>query len=221
MGDKRYIISDASKQVDVESHVLRYWEEELEIDIPRNEMGHRYYTEFHIHLLKNIKDLKEQGFQLKAIKMLLPDLMTKEEVNVDKVFLMKEELNNRIDKLDMLKSDTPEDNQYSTYEEKATEYSTESKIEQFQMIISNIVTKALQENNPELGKEVSERVSDNVIKEMDYLMRMREEKEEDRYKQLDEIIRNVQKGRQEIAYTTDRLGRRKKSKFFKKNNHRV
>ena len=34
MGEKRYIISDASKMLNVESHVLRYWEEELEIKIP-------------------------------------------------------------------------------------------------------------------------------------------------------------------------------------------
>ena len=40
----RYMISDASSMVNVESHVLRYWEDELELNIPRNEMGHRYYT---------------------------------------------------------------------------------------------------------------------------------------------------------------------------------
>ena len=33
----RYMISDAASLVDVESHVLRYWEDELELDIPRNE----------------------------------------------------------------------------------------------------------------------------------------------------------------------------------------
>ena len=33
----RYLISDAAKQVEVESHVLRYWEEELDIPIKRNE----------------------------------------------------------------------------------------------------------------------------------------------------------------------------------------
>ena len=38
---KRYMISDAAKLIDVETHVLRYWEEELDIQIPRNEMGHR------------------------------------------------------------------------------------------------------------------------------------------------------------------------------------
>lgn len=39
------MISDASSMVNVESHVLRYWEDELELNIPRNEMGHRYYTQ--------------------------------------------------------------------------------------------------------------------------------------------------------------------------------
>ena len=62
MGEKRYIISDASKMLNVESHVLRYWEEELEIKIPRNEMGHRYYTE------GNIESLKEAGLQPKGNK---------------------------------------------------------------------------------------------------------------------------------------------------------
>ena len=45
MDEIHYLISDASKKVDVEAHVLRYWEEELGLDIPRNAMGHRYYTD--------------------------------------------------------------------------------------------------------------------------------------------------------------------------------
>ena len=73
MGEKRYIISDASKMLGVESHVLRYWEEELNVSIPRNEMGHRYYTENHINLLKNVRDLKDQGYSLRTIKMMLTD----------------------------------------------------------------------------------------------------------------------------------------------------
>ena len=50
MSDVRYMISDAAKLVDVEAHVLRYWEEELDLPIGRNEMGHRYYTEENIKL---------------------------------------------------------------------------------------------------------------------------------------------------------------------------
>ena len=71
MAEIHYLISDASKKVDVEAHVLRYWEEELELAIPRNEMGHRYYTDFHIRLFRQVKELKEKGYQLKAIKSAL------------------------------------------------------------------------------------------------------------------------------------------------------
>ena len=73
MDQVRYMIKDAAKLVEVESHVLRYWEEELELPIARNEMGHRYYTEDDIQLLKHIKKLKERGYQLKAIKMDITD----------------------------------------------------------------------------------------------------------------------------------------------------
>ena len=38
MDTRRYMISDAAKMVDVEAHVLRYWEEELELPVERNEM---------------------------------------------------------------------------------------------------------------------------------------------------------------------------------------
>ncbi len=67
----RYMISDAANIVNVESHVLRYWEDELELDIPRNEMGHRYYTNENIQEFQRIKELKEQGYQLKAIRMIV------------------------------------------------------------------------------------------------------------------------------------------------------
>ena len=50
-----YYISEAAKKVQVESHVLRYWEEELKLPIKRNEMGHRYYTEQDVRQLQEIK----------------------------------------------------------------------------------------------------------------------------------------------------------------------
>ena len=61
MGDVHYMISEAAKHVGVESHVLRYWEEELDLPIGRTEMGHRHYTEEDIQLFSCIKELKEQG----------------------------------------------------------------------------------------------------------------------------------------------------------------
>lgn len=72
MNDKTiYYISEAAKKVQVENHVLRYWEEELQLPIKRNEMGHRYYTEKDVKQLQEIKLLKEQGLQLKAIRTVL------------------------------------------------------------------------------------------------------------------------------------------------------
>lgn len=70
--DKKRMISDAAKELGVETHVLRYWEEELNLSIPRNEMGHRYYGEKEMKLLEQIKEHKKNGAQLKEIKALLP-----------------------------------------------------------------------------------------------------------------------------------------------------
>ena len=75
MGEVRYMISEASKRVNVEAHVMRHWEEELGLDIGRTEMGHRYYTEEDVRLFHCIKELKEQGMMLKELKALIPDML--------------------------------------------------------------------------------------------------------------------------------------------------
>ena len=77
----RYMISDAADIVNVESHVLRYWEDELELTIPRNELGHRYYTKENIQEFQRIKELKEQGYQLKAIRMIVHNKPLSEEAD--------------------------------------------------------------------------------------------------------------------------------------------
>lgn len=227
MSEKRYIISDASKQVDVEAHVLRYWEEELALEIPRNEMGHRYYTEENIKLLKNIKVLKDQGFQLKAIKMVLPELITAGESNLDYMLGLKEELNNKAleeeAKAVETKGGQPQEGENlpactaNKKEIVSAAPVSEDKLQQFQIIMTNIVSHALLENNQQLGQEISEKVSDNVLKEMDYLMRMQDEKEEQRFKKLDETIRMYQKGRMEAAATEENPKKAKKKRnFFRK-----
>ncbi len=92
MQEKRYIISDASKMIDVADHVLRYWEKELEVDIPRNEMEHRYYNEEHIELFKSVKALKDKGFQLKAIKLLLPEIKKVEALDTERLNQLRDKL---------------------------------------------------------------------------------------------------------------------------------
>mgnify|MGYP002519191486 CR=1 FL=1 len=68
--EKAYLISDAAKQVQVETHVLRYWEEELHISVNRTQMGHRYYTQEDIQLFRCIKKLKDEGVPSTIINLI-------------------------------------------------------------------------------------------------------------------------------------------------------
>lgn len=206
---KRYMISDAARLVDVESHVLRYWEEELDIEIPRNEMGHRYYTDYYIQAFRRIKELKDQGFLLKAIKIALPEIMAGGDIDAART--IKEEV-----RYSSVEGHAGEEHtavspvsEVSVVEEQIPK---PSKIEQFQMILGNIVTSALQENNKSLTDEVSKNVSDSVIKEMDYLLRLKEEREEERFKKFDEMVRGLQKDNKQTALKNGE----KKRKFFGK-----
>lgn len=72
--EMRYTVAQACEMVGVKSYVLRYWEDELVLHIRRNELGHRYYTGFDIQLFLNIKELKNRGLQLRAIKNLIPQI---------------------------------------------------------------------------------------------------------------------------------------------------
>ncbi|MGC8976707.1 MAG: helix-turn-helix domain-containing protein, partial [Candidatus Ratteibacteria bacterium] len=55
MKSKFYYIRDVSKILDIPSHILRYWEKELNLKIMRDQKGNRIYTEDDIERLKNIK----------------------------------------------------------------------------------------------------------------------------------------------------------------------
>ena len=65
----------------------------------------------------------------------------------------------------------------------------------------------------EVSGTVSETVSDKVMKEVEYLLRVSDEKEEERFKQLDETIRAYQKNgksRREAAAARMPFFRKKK-----------
>ena len=174
MDQVRYMIKDAAKLVEVESHVLRYWEEELELPIARNEMGHRYYTEDDIQLLKHIKKLKERGYQLKAIKM---DITDKTETSDRTQTPPKEEI-------------VPRE---PAREKQEVLHSNAEKMQQFQSILSKALGQAIRENQECLGKDIGGRVAEQVTKEMNYQFRVQEEQQEAYFRKLDERIQNVKK----------------------------
>ena len=205
MDEIHYLISDASKKVDVEAHVLRYWEEELDLDIPRNEMGHRYYTDLHIRLFRQIKNLKEKGYQLKAIKHALTQVLEKEG---------RMELSDEILERDMdaaLKEFREEDKPAGLAEVKegASVLSMEEKMAQFQQIMNLIIGRALEINNEKLSQDISALVNEKMGRELEYLLKDSDQKAEERFRQLDETLRAVQKESQDEAAAA-------KIPFFKK-----
>lgn len=180
MENVRYMISDAANLVNVESHVLRYWEEELELNIPRNEMGHRYYTEENLDEFQKIKEWKEQGYQLKAIRMLVQEERTKRMAGTKH-------------------AGTQLATKEAVHKEEVTKNTAVNtvKLEQFQNMMAHIVRNALEDNNQALGREVGSQVGDKVLKEMNYLMRVQDEAEEERFRKLDAALR-AQRGNRKI-----------------------
>ena len=207
----RYMISDAANIVHVESHVLRYWEDELELNIPRNEMGHRYYTKENIAEFQRIKELKEQGYQLKAIRMIVHNgpiegLTAEAPIPVGQAPLSAgaaAAIPQPVQPVAAQPAAVAQPVQSAAPQQLPVKTTAESpqsilnntdKMAQFTELMTEIVGKALAANNEELGQSISEEVGKQVIKEMNYLMREREEAEEDRFRRLDAAIRgNIRK----------------------------
>ena len=294
MSETRYIISDAAKMIDVEPHVLRYWEEELGMEIPRNEMGHRYYTDKEVRLFTMVRDLKDKGFQLKAIKMILSAIDSEESSN--KIISLDEIRKNYENAQKQENEDTPKNNSanpdiqlkdngqskinsgtaknVSTMEfsqntasktndgnqSKLTEQgemiqsksqsdtaqqtvvgedqenheetgllasrmsgdvsvplSSEEKMAHFKYMMDSIVMQALKKNNQTLEKQISDQISERLISEMDMLLKLQEEREEERYRNIDEMIRQRQQGYREAAAAKAPAfsSKKEKKKWFK------
>lgn len=58
MKEKRRMISEATRQLGLETYHLRTWEEEFSLTIPRNEKGYRCYGDKEIHTFEQIRDMK-------------------------------------------------------------------------------------------------------------------------------------------------------------------
>ena len=227
MEEMRYTISDAAKMVKVESHVLRYWEDELSLDIPRNEMGHRYYTQREIDVFCQIRALKDRGFQLKAIKDVL-EIMFEEEKETKIISLNNvrqnfgesegkskkvEEKTQRTEEKVQKTEEKVQNSEGKTAKEKVTELakveetekpvavtvSPAEKMSHFKYIMDGIVSQALQANNLKLEESIARQVTERLMREMDVMEQEREQRAEMRFRKLDEAIRGRQRGYQEAA----------------------
>ena len=230
----RYMISDAANIVNVESHVLRYWEDELELNVPRNELGHRYYTKENIQEFQRIKELKEQGYQLKAIRMIVHNMSpdAQEEVGTahtgtrqdlhqvtcvqdEKAVKPEQQSGTQVTRMQdgfAIKQDLPaaasKNMALSAQSENQSVLDNTDKMAQFTELMTQIVGTAIAANNQELSRHISEDVGEQVIKEMNYLMREQDEADEERFRKLDAAIRGNLKKKE----PKKRWGRNKKEK---------
>lgn len=193
MGEVRFMISEAAKKVHVESHVLRYWEEELGLSIGRTEMGHRYYTEDDIQLFCCIKRLKDEGMLLRDLKLLVPQL---------------NETRNRLRQADKVSEKAATKSAVKTVTDAAAlpsaavtpdEIITRTQLEQVRSLLGDVLSEVVTDNNSTLTDQISKTVTSDILREMDDLFQAKERREEEHFRKLDSLIRQQQANRRESA----------------------
>ena len=199
MIQQMYTIKEAAKELGVEAHALRYWEEELNLSIERNAQGRRVYTEEDMQTFKDIMAWKEQGLQLKSIKEMLHGKAIDKELSGSRdelaghriIVYRPKEMNGLEDAASMEK---------------------EEKARRLQELLKQFISESIRESNEELLQAMKE----GLLKELDYQFRLQEEREEERekvriemedahFKKLDENLRSAMEKR----------GRKKKRVFVK------
>jgi len=297
MGEVRYMISEAAKKLQVESHVLRYWEDELGLEIGRTDMGHRCYTEDDIQLFLCIQKLKNEGMLLRDLKFMIPELTAaRKRLNAARAEDAEEEAEkeaaeggeggsskaeankaygvhtsdaggktsgmqadgpgskadeagskairagskaigagskaigagSKSDDIQAAKADSRTDDIRSDGTDRASDGMQGSaslasahpaapeadviqvtQLEQVRSLIGDVLTDVVSANNETLKKDISRKVTSDVIREMDFLFQANERREEEHYRKLDVLIRQQQAGRREAARETP-LGKLKK-----------
>lgn len=230
MSENHYMISDASKKVNVETHVLRYWEEELGLEIPRNELGHRYYTDELIKLFCRIRDLKDSGYQLKAIKLVLPKLNQLADEDLDFLTILSDEMNRRVlsDEIDGSATESPaKEKEMETKEASMVSLDNpppstipEKKMEILQNMFSNALSEAFNQQMERFAHQsshiIGEEVSNRLSHEISVHMQLQEEQQEEHFKKVDSLLRQ----RQRATYNEAALTRNLKKHFSLPWNHK-
>lgn len=220
MGEVRFMISEAAKQVDVESHVLRYWEEELGLTIGRTEMGHRYYTKDDIQLFRCIKKLKDEGMLLRDLKPLIPELKATRlrlrtpeggsgaaggAQNASPAAPESAGSGAVPDSSSGTASSAVSLQTAASMQTAAADPETAEvvipleKLDQIRALFADVFREVLSENNTVLKKDISSTVTTDVMHEMDYLLQAKDRRQEEHFRKLDTLIRQQQANRKESA----------------------
>ncbi len=206
MEKKTYSIKEASEELELENHTLRYYEDELELSIPRNSIGHRYYRAYDMKVFRDIIVLKEQGLQLKAIKEALQGYY--DPIGGDDWEASTKGCLEATATLDEPRFDITD--------------TSNTKVEQFRLMMKQTFVQAIYENEEELKSELNHhikyKIEEDMKEEIEKIEMIYEEKDRERYKKLDETMREMQKIRCELKDMTKEKKEKKTlfGKMFKK-----
>lgn len=215
MRKEEYLIHEAAQELQLEPHMLRYWEDELGFCVKRNERGYRIYGEKDMERLCYIKYLKEQGVKLKSMKNWMKDgvfpaeeqemaferiknvplVKTENELpkNIIPIRVMQDEKQrgNQMIEIKERKLTLKEQQEIATkmQENRVEQENLNEKAYKMQLIMQKILSNILEENNNKLIDKLSDNIKNEVMKEFDYQMRIfieEEDKREEKRKAYEE-----------------------------------
>jgi len=190
--------------------------DQLGIEVPRNGAGHRYYEEEQIVLFRNVKRLKEAGFGLRQIKAMGERMSAVAELSDEKLAELRERIARLEAEQETVFCKEAGTQEHIGHREGRTESGTlalcvEPKTaavdlsaeagarEEGMRLLQEGMTKwlgeLLQKNNEQLSHKIEDGVSERMARELRFLFRQQEEREEERYRRLDRTIREYQQAR--------------------------
>lgn len=227
--NKTYQVSEAADELETEVYTLRYWENQLGIEVPRNNAGHRYYEEEQITLFRGVKRLKEAGFALRQIKAMEERILAVAALSDEKL----EELRRRIagmetEQEEVLSKQCGAETEETDVEQKqnggnipagsfpvsvgemaactgTVQEERPDGIRLLQEGMTRWLGEMLQKSNEQLTQRIEEGVSERMARELRFLFRQQEEREEERYRRLDRTIREYQQARANARQQTGGL----------------
>lgn len=200
MENRTYLVSEAEKLTGEKAHVLRYWEDELGMAIHRNSLGHRYYTAQDIQIFLGIRELKKKGLHLKAIRELMPKLLEATaslKVLPEETGERESEKNSPNGAEPLAAGEVPE---------VVVDLLPEREAEQ---LADTVMRQSEEERQTEFYRVLG-RLLDQMI---------RQRRQEERSRRVDEAIRRHQQSRREAAATLEQKGKRMKTKSIHRTDY--
>lgn len=201
-------IKEAAKQLHVETHVLRYWEDELKLEIKRNAQGHREYDNRDIRLFESVKNMKEEGLMLKDIRNAIIRAKRARETELQPVHTrIDEDKDSMVERMEKAVAEEEPGIPMATEHEISgmdVDKVVDFKQAQLQSVMNRVIANALRENRDIITTSIKEEVTADVMRQFDTIMREKEEREEARYRRLDGVLREIQQANAEVAATKNR-----------------